>query len=182
MNQLIISDDIRHYDPLLWEKIKNKSLVIKEKVEKKFKKLKEPKEPKEPKQPKEKTDRKEYKREYYKKNKEKINNQKNYLSSGKEWYHKNKERLKKMREQRELDPETKKKIARQKYIYLKQYYNINKDLLNQKRREKYRLEHPPKEDTKEKNYDQIYYQNNKERILKGKKEYYKNKISNNNIE
>ena len=117
MNQF--TDDIRYYDPLLWEKIKNKSPVIKEKVEKKIKKLKEPKP---------KTDRKEYKKEYYQKNKQKIINQKNYLSSGKEWYEKNKERLKELRKLREKDPEVKKQIADQKYIYLKQYYNKKKDV------------------------------------------------------
>jgi len=65
---------------------------------------------------------------------------------------------------------------------LKQYYNKNKDVLNEKRRNKYKLQHPPKEDTKEKTYDQLYYQKNKEKILKQKKDNYKNKLSNNNIE
>jgi hypothetical protein len=134
------SDDIRHYeyDPFLWEKIKNKNVALKEKVEKKKEKLiekleKKPKEPKveKVKIQKEKLDRNERRKKNYEQNRE------HYLSTGKKWYHENKERLKELRKIRDENKTKAQKAT--KYLYNRAYYEQNKDELNKKRREKEKL-------------------------------------------
>jgi len=97
----------------------------------------------------------------------------------------NRERLLKQRKERYELEKLDKDIHDAKYYYNKTYYKENKDLLNQKRREKYKLKRdllkPLQDDSKEKNYDQKYYEKNKEKILANKKIYYKEKMLINSI-
>lgn len=179
---LIEKDDIREYDPYLWIKTKQNNKIVKEKAIKRDKIIKEKIERKikEPKEPKEKVLRNQYKKEYYEKNKDRIKkNQQNYYNgNGKTWYENNKNRLKELRKQRQETQETK----TTKYLYNWHYYQNNKNELNRKRREKNKLLRDQKKsligNDKEKSYSKKYYDLNKVKILKRKKEYYEDKKSN----
>ena len=103
--------------------------------------------------------RKEYHKEYSKKNKEKL------AEYQKEYQKNNKERLKE--NQKQYQEDNKEKLAEQK----KEYRKNNKEQIEEQKKE-YREEN--KEEMAEKN--KIYRKNNKEKIAKQQREYYeKNK-------
>jgi len=149
---LVEKDDIREYDPRLWEKLKAKNLIIREKAEQRAQRVKVT------------ADKKKYVKEYRQENKEQYNAyqrqyrqkknekrkeqyEKQKLSArekakkhyhegrGKQWYHENKERLKELRKNRIVTKESK----ANDYLYKLSYYEKNRDLINAKRREKARI-------------------------------------------
>jgi hypothetical protein len=181
MSILIENDDIRYYqqdyDPNMWNKLKEKNKVIKEKAVKRDKIIKQKIE----KTIKEKPDRKQYKRENYEKNKLKMQEKqkKYYQGRGREWYLENKERLKEMRKKR--DAINKPIISDEKYLYNRLYYQKNRDVINAKRRAKTKEKRIEKNITKESIYHKNYYEKNREyKIEKAKESYQRNK--NKNIE
>jgi hypothetical protein len=127
---------------------------------------------------------KEYKREWYQKNKERLKeksneNREEILRKKREWYHKNKEKIKENSPDRS---EYLKEYYRNNKEKFSDYYQENKDSILENRKDYYENNKGDKKDYNKKyreenidslkEYNKNYYQENKENLIDRQKEYY----------